>query len=304
MKHSYYSNGKLLLSGEYAVLDGATALAIPTKFGQSLEVREGSQQGIVWKSYDENGAIWFETAFNSSELADISLDSASKDIKQTLVCILRTAQNLQPSFLSGNPSLEIHTKLTFPRKWGLGTSSTLINNIAQWAEVNAFELLQQSFGGSGYDIAAARIPTPFLYSNAETPPIIEPVVLPWDFREELFFVYLNQKQDSKEGISRYRNYFDGNSETLQAIGKISRDLVFCSSLLEFERLLQKHEQSVSEMIQLPTVKEQLFADYPFTLKSLGAWGGDFILATGNKEGRDYFNKKGYTTQLSFIEMIL
>ena len=31
---TFYSNGKLLITGEYVVLDGAKALALPTKFGQ------------------------------------------------------------------------------------------------------------------------------------------------------------------------------------------------------------------------------------------------------------------------------
>ena len=32
---------------------------------------------------------------------------------------------------------KVTTKLDFPKNWGLGTSSTLINNIAQWAQVDA-----------------------------------------------------------------------------------------------------------------------------------------------------------------------
>lgn len=35
---SFKSNGKLLLTGEYLVLDGAVALALPTKMGQIMTV--------------------------------------------------------------------------------------------------------------------------------------------------------------------------------------------------------------------------------------------------------------------------
>ena len=35
---SFFANGKLLLTSEYLVLDGAKAFAIPTKKGQSLHV--------------------------------------------------------------------------------------------------------------------------------------------------------------------------------------------------------------------------------------------------------------------------
>ena len=38
MEKTFYSNGKLLITGEYLVLDGAKALALPTKYGQYLTV--------------------------------------------------------------------------------------------------------------------------------------------------------------------------------------------------------------------------------------------------------------------------
>ena len=47
---SYYSHGKLLISSEYAVLDGAKALALPTKLGQRLEVTNRNTKNINWKS--------------------------------------------------------------------------------------------------------------------------------------------------------------------------------------------------------------------------------------------------------------
>ena len=50
---SFYSNGKLLLTGEYAVLDGAKSLAIPVKYGQSLTAVETKTKTISWKSLDE-----------------------------------------------------------------------------------------------------------------------------------------------------------------------------------------------------------------------------------------------------------
>jgi mevalonate kinase len=54
MKQTFYSNGKLLITGEYLVLDGAKAFALPTKFGQSLIIEEGSNKAIQWISYDHD----------------------------------------------------------------------------------------------------------------------------------------------------------------------------------------------------------------------------------------------------------
>ena len=72
MTQAFYSNGKLLLTGEYAVLDGALSLALPTKLGQKMTVTEMASEKIIWKSLDEKGRIWFETDFQQDELIDIS----------------------------------------------------------------------------------------------------------------------------------------------------------------------------------------------------------------------------------------
>ena len=42
---SFYAHGKLLITSEYLVLDGAEALALPTVYGQSLEVETIDEPG-------------------------------------------------------------------------------------------------------------------------------------------------------------------------------------------------------------------------------------------------------------------
>ena len=59
----------------------------------------------------------------------------------------------------------MNTHLEFPRDWGLGSSSTLINNVAQWAQVDPFELHFKVSNGSGYDIACAKRRYPIVYST-------------------------------------------------------------------------------------------------------------------------------------------
>ena len=299
MNKSYHSNGKLLLTGEYVVLDGATALAIPTKYGQSLDIETSDKVGIQWKSFDENGVIWFEEFFS---LNDFKASDTENSYSKTLSKILLEAKKLNSDFLSKNQGIKVQTKLDFPRNWGLGTSSTLINNIAQWAEVDGFELLANSFGGSGYDIAAAQNDFPILYELKNGKPNFQKVQLPWDFTDSLFFVHLNQKQDSKEGIAHYRNV-KVTETTIKQISNISNQFLLCNSLSEFENLVNLHEEIISETIKFPTVKEQLFSDYPNTIKSLGAWGGDFILVTGTALEMEYFKEKGFETIVPFGKMI-
>ena len=77
---TFYSHGKLLISAEYAVLDGALALALPTKFGQSLTVESTPEDTILWKSISNKGAVWFE--------AEFTIDPALKFQHQTLRMLL------------------------------------------------------------------------------------------------------------------------------------------------------------------------------------------------------------------------
>jgi hypothetical protein len=52
------------------------------------------------------------------------------------------------------------------------------------------------------------------------------------------------------------------------------------------------------------VKEVLFSDFPGSIKSLGAWGGDFILVTKAGDTVKYFERMGYTTIIPWKEMCL
>ena len=122
------------------------------------------------------------------------------------------------------------------------------------------------------------------------------------FRDQLYFVHLNQKQNSREGIAAYRSK-EVSQEVLDSVSSITEELIKCSSLEKFEELITQHEEIVSAVIEMPTVKERLFTDYPFAIKSLGAWGGDFILACGDKNTPQYFKDKGFDTVLAYSELI-
>ena len=154
MKKEFYSNGKLLISGEYAVLDGALGFAIPSSYGQSLHVTPTTSGFLEWTSLDENDKIWFSAKFDLKDLRVVS--TSDETIAKTLTSLLLEANAQNPLLPTDSDGFQIETHLTFPRSWGLGSSSTLINNIAQWGRVDAFQLLQNAFGGSGYDIACAQ----------------------------------------------------------------------------------------------------------------------------------------------------
>lgn len=302
MKHHYYSHGKLLLTSEYLVLDGAQALALPTKKGQHLDIKPIDQEAIIWRSYLSTGELWLDYKFS---FPLDSNDGREDAIYERLLSILQAAQKLNSSFLNTQQGYEIESTLEFQKDWGLGSSSTLLANIARWASVDPYKLLDMTFGGSGYDIACATTESALIYQKTSTKPIVTPVTYSPPFKDELYFVYLNKKQNSRESIQHYRS-LDQNALTEEKarFSRFTQDLLSCKSILAFEKLLSEHEDNLSRILKTPTIKTQLFADYPRAIKSLGGWGGDFVLAVGTASQMDYFRNKGYDTIVPYKEMIL
>ena len=293
--YSFHSNGKLLITGEYAVLDGALAFALPTQKGQTLKVIEGANENR-WQAFDANGDLWFDSTTLTTE--------TDQQIAQTLQKILTTATHLNPNFKDKWLYSQVQTHLEFPRLWGLGTSSTLINNIAQWAAVNPYELLFKSFGGSGYDIACAKSNTPLLYKLKGGKPHSYPLRFLFPHTHQIYFVYLNQKQNSKDGIARYRSVTKSKRKLAESITRLTEQFVLAHTITDVCQILNEHETLISNYLCMPTVKERLFSDFNGTVKSLGAWGGDFVLAISETEDTPaYFASKGFDTCVPYNEMI-
>jgi mevalonate kinase len=299
----FYSHGKLLLTGEYLVLDGAKALAVPTNKGQYLTVKPNTTGKLSWKSYDDQNNVWYDDEFT---LGNLKNTNTTNMISKTLSDILLVAQQLNPKFLKESKGLSVTTKLTFSREFGLGSSSTMIANIAKWAKVDPYQLLWQSFKGSGYDLACATSNSALMYQLENSLAKEATVSFMPPFKNHLYFVYLNKKQNSKEGIAHYRALPSLKKDVaINRVNVITETLLTCKALSEFNSLLDEHERLLSEVLQLPTVKSQLFADYKGMVKSLGAWGGDFVLVTVNDTADlNYFIDKGYETIFSFDEMLL
>ena len=284
------------------VLDGALSLAIPTKLGQSFLVETIKEPKISWKSLDENGNVWFEEEF----LIEDILNNSSKSIDEVairIVQILRAVIDLRPEFLSIENGYKIITKLEFPRNWGLGTSSTLINNIANWAQIDAYKLLEKTFGGSGYDIACAQHNGAITYQLIANKPEVKEVTFHPSFMDSIYFVYLNKKQNSRDAIAHYHNTKVNISNTITAINNITLEIVHCTNLKDFQNLMEAHEQIISKITKQKPIKEMVFHDFEGSIKSLGAWGGDFIMVASEKNPSDYFKSKGFETIIEFKNMI-
>ena len=163
----FQAHGKFLLTGEYLVLKGALALAIPLKLGQSMTVETCQETSLKWDAYKPDGP-WFSVTLNPKSLDIIDCDDQPKAEK--LSQILKAVKQLNPAAVKDG--LHFETRLDFNPNWGLGSSSTLIANLARWANVNPYELLKMTFGGSGYDIACATAEGPIYYQLSTSEPAL------------------------------------------------------------------------------------------------------------------------------------
>jgi mevalonate kinase len=285
------------------VLKGALALAFPLNVGQDLSINQTNSGHINWLSL-ANEKHWLSAKFLLPGFDILETDNLL--LAQKLQHILRVAKNLNPDFLRKTNGIDAFARVGFNIEWGLGSSSTLVSNIAAWAQCNPFELNRLAFGGSGYDIACATSTSPVLFQLIDGKPIYENVKINWPFIDRLALVWLNKKQISSNEVRRFDQI--NIDETLIAlISNITTQMISCELLSEFVKLIEMHEDLVSDIIQSPKVKQGLFPDFDGAVKSLGAWGGDFVMvasANSFQDVKNYFNQKGFNTVLSFKSMIL
>ncbi|MDO8896194.1 MAG: hypothetical protein Q7V19_00990, partial [Bacteroidales bacterium] len=184
----FTSNGKLLLTGEYLVLRGANALALPVNLGQTLEIESFEGSGhphITWFAFAPEKR-WFKTTFELPDIDIIATDDRPKSAKLQL--ILLTLKQLKPELFDEKTSYKVITRLSFEPEWGLGSSSTLIANLAKWAKTDPYTLLNFSLGGSGYDIACANAQSPLFYRLNLLKPEVKKANFNPVFDDKLFFV--------------------------------------------------------------------------------------------------------------------
>ena len=263
-------NGKLLITGEYLVLDGALALALPVSFGQKLEFTYHKEptDTLRWKSLDHNGMEWVNKTYCKSE--DQAL--ASRDEQSFLALLANTV--FQDEKLA-----EVTCHLEFDRHWGLGSSSTLIHCLASHYQRNPYELSAKSFGGSGYDIACAGHQTPILYQrNLEDVyvPTVEQATWAPNFTDQIYFVYLGQKQNSRDAIAHYKG-LNQSDKPIPEINELTQAVNNSGDFKETAYLIQKHERLMASVLKTPCLDEMLWKDSALVSKSLGAWGGDFCM---------------------------
>ncbi|GAB4018618.1 MAG: GYDIA family GHMP kinase [Bdellovibrio sp.] len=306
--HTYFGHGKILLSGEYFIMDGARGIALPTVLGQTLNVKYTpcfDNPTLTWRSFDSNGQMWFESRF---ELWRFNcLEEKPSEVSLMLQKILVEARKQNKHFLRDDVNVLVETDLEFPVDWGLGSSSSLIYNIAQWAYISPFDLLFKTFGGSGYDIACAQSEGPIFYTKTSTGPHWKPIFFNPSYKDQLYFVYQGQKQNTREGIKNYLDLDLDKASIVSDLTQLSEKILEANDLLTFEDLIAEHEMIIADALGKQPIQTQFFNDYWGKIKSLGAWGGDFMLVTSNRSREAteaYFTLKGQGPIVPFSELIL
>tara|TARA_Y200000002_G_scaffold298248_1_gene252960 strand:+ start:22336 stop:23244 length:909 start_codon:yes stop_codon:yes gene_type:complete len=297
----FKSNGKILLCSEYLVLEGAKAIALPSRLTQDLQVTKCQNKLIEWQSFDENNDLWFEEKFYFSG-SDLKYDSKkNKTSEKILILFEYLLKTKNVNDILGNKFL---TKLNFKREWGLGTSSTFVNNLAKWAKTDPYKLLFSAFNGSGYDIACCDVKNPILFQKKQNSISIENIIFNPPFIENLYLVYLEKKQNTQTSIINYFNIKSDRKDLIEKVNFITEEIIKCKDLNQFEDLIVEHENIIAHATSQEPIQQSVFPAYSQgKIKSLGAWGGDFILVTSKNNDLSFFKNKGYNTILKLSDLV-
>lgn len=302
---SWFSNGNLIISGEYYVLAGAKALAIPLRTGQKMDVDIGeNDKSIIKWTTNVFGKEWFKAEM---ETENIEITATSDpDIAQRLQKILNELSFLSPYVFSGGRSYNISCNIGFNPDWGWGSSATLISNLSGWAGIDPFVLNKLVSSGSGYDIAASQSPSPIFFRLADGVPEIKPAIFNPSFKDSILFVYLGKKQNTETSIIKSIGPVRKNQNLIPAISSLTHKIAEEGNLAEFMRIISEHEKIIASTLKQPRIKDERFPDFEGEIKSLGAWGGDFAMVVsphGEAFIRNYFIKKGLDPIFRFDDIV-
>jgi len=161
--------------------------------------------------------------------------------------------------------------------------------------------------GSGYDIACAGAEGPLTYQLLEDQLSYQEIDFDPGCTEQLYFVYLGRKQNSGDAIIHYTQKAKKRKAIAKQISTITDVATHCKGLKAFRAAMDEHETIISTELGLEKIKDKHFSDFDGSIKSLGAWGGDFCLVASDmspEKVKAYFKGKGLATIMSYNELTL
>ncbi len=300
----FFAHGKLLISAEYMVLHGSLALALPLHKGQTLQrLRSEDRDVFSWDAYQAENR-WFSAKFNPATLGII--ETSDQEKAENLRFLIKTLIEIDPSFQRELFTWDVETVLEFSPKWGFGSSSTLIALMAEWAEINPLDLHFRVSDGSGYDVACALAEKPIHYKLREDGPHYRHVLFNPPFAKNLYFVWLGKKQSTAEHLVKMAHKINPDHQEILHFTTLTQQMTEATELSEFRQLMEEHEAKLSELIKLDRVSVTRFPDLPGSVKSLGAWGGDFVMIATESNPEilyNYLGKKGFNTIFRYNDLV-
>ncbi len=300
MADVFKSNGKLMLTGEYLALRGAKTFAVPLQFGQELEIDAVSHPLVYWRTLFREKII-FHAIFDTDRF-DV-LETNDTDKSKWIKKVFKAIREQKKDFLQ-NSGAEATARIDLPMNYGWGSSSSFIANLSKWADVDPFIVNMNVGGGSGYDIACAKANKPILYSNELANPQFEEIDYNPGSERNFWFVFQENKMNTAEAIRKIRSKKVSDKD-VSRITEISEKWIKSTNIQEIMELMRSHEEIISKILDIPSVMEK-YKDFNGTVKSLGAWGGDFMLAVSEMSGADvisYFTDKERPTIFNWTEIV-
>jgi mevalonate kinase len=287
----FRAHGKLLITGEYIILHGAQALALPTtKRYQELEIKILNRKEIQWQAFNNKNDLWFEATLDLNQMEILKTNNHSIALKTQQ--ILKYIKGEKPSLFANG--IKFTTKMNFSPEWGIGSSSTFISLLSQWSNMSPFLLQNIFFGGSGYDVACSTSKGPLIFVLKNGEPIIQNITWSPSFKHNLNFVYLGSKANTLNAVQQFTHKQQNKNEAVvNEINSLTESFVKATNLQSFQNLMDQHEDLISSVLGFPPIKNERFPDFQGSIKSLGAWGGDFVLVASFQDPEDYFREKGY-----------
>ena len=91
---------------------------------------------------------------------------------------------------------------------------------------------------------------------------------------------------------------------IEKVNLIAEEIIKCKDLNQFEDLIVEHENIIANATSQEPIHQSVFSAYSQgKIKSLGAWGGDFILVTSKNNDLSFFKNKGYNTILKLSDLV-
>ena len=269
------------------MMHGSKALALPLMKGQTLEKRESeNRQSFAWDAYTWDEP-WFSARFDPHSLR--ILETSNQDMAERLQQMIRACIELMPDFQQDLFRWDALTRLDFSPEYGFGSSSTLTVLLAEWADVNPLELHFMVSEGSGYDVACALAEGPILYRLRDQSPHYQHISFHPPFRDHLYFAWLGKKQPTATHLEWISGTPGPSHETIRQFSQLTMSMVEATTLSEFRLVMEEHEEALSQILGMEMVSAR-FDGLPGSVKSLGAWGGDFVMIASET---DEESLKGY-----------